>query len=668
MDKKSSPMDQYEERIRVLLGKLGFTKIKGGTNFTIGGNQIDACGICDNKLVIIECTTQRATIKAKIENWKGKQASIKKGLDFLEDYREYNNDSSLRFVIASKYSAIKQYEEVAKEGHSKVSLWGPEIVYYYEKLVRAIPSRAKYDVLADLGFEMQVSEALSIPAFKVVFNGIEMYSFFVTPSDLIKISFVARRESGKKDFYQRMIDPSRLKKISHFLERDGIFPTNIVIGINKKSTFQSVKLIQDNISFPHWLSFGILTFPKSYQSCWVIDGQHRLFSFDKGMKQKLSVLAFGNVDLSKQTKFFMDVNKEAKPISSMLIWDLVGDLRPQGEEGIISNAVKQTNMTPPFKNIISIPSVGSGKISLASFCDSLFKMGFARREIKTGKGVLYIKNPFFDNDHITFSKNIADSLTLLFGKIADLTTDTGYLNDFIFDNGGVSVFIQLYKTIICVEGKKINEAIFEKYFILIIDYLKTLGRNTVDDYKKNCASEGGKKLILNGFLKLLLDINPSIENYISEKVNLLDELIDLEVKVRNILEIEFKRGDFNKIKSYFDPTFVQYVQTNVRRKTSDEVHDFCNQLSLGQAHHMITRELWGRIFEKVFTRHESERLDINDLRFSNGILFKINFELAAKTRNDLAHRKGIGQTIKDKESILSFINQVKSIISSLYKI
>lgn len=664
MDKNISPADGYEERIRILLRKLGFTKVKGEKSFTIGGNQIDACGVYDNKLVIIECTTQIKTLRSKIETWKGKQASIRKGLDILEEYRKYNNDSSLRFVIASRYSAIKQYEEMAKEGQSKVSLWGPEIVYYYEKLAKAIPSRASYDVLADLGFEMKTNEMVTIPAFQVISKGVEMYSFFISPDDLIKISYVARRESGKKNFYQRMVDPSRLSDIYKFIKKGGIFPTNIVVGINGNSTFQCVK--PNNISFPNWLSFGVLTFPKSYQSCWVIDGQHRLFSFKKGMSQKLSVLAFGNIDLNKQTRFFVDVNKEAKPISSMLIWDLVGDLRPQSEEGIISNAVKQANTMLPLKGKISIPSVGSGKISLASFCDSLLRAGFARSEMKAKEEYL-VKNPFYDKDCATFSKNIADSLSLIFGKIEETIQDTSYLKDFIFGNGGVSVFVQFYKIIICLEGKKVNSAIFSKYFVPVIDYLKTQGTSVINDYRKKCASEGGKRLVLNDFLKLILDVNPNIEDYISEKVDLLDELIDLEVKTRNILEIELKRKDFSAIKKRFNQSIVQQIEASIKRKTQDEVSDFCNQLSLGQVQNFITRELWSDIFKYIFTRPESTKPDINELRFPNEILFKMIFEQAAKTRNDMAHR-GIVPTIKDKEALLSFIYQIKSIISSTYKI
>lgn len=667
MDEKISPADEYEERIRNLLKKLGFTKVKGGNNFIIGENQIDACGVCEDKLLIIECTTQRQTIRSKIETWKGKLSSIRKGLDSLGDYREYNKSSSLRFILASKYSAVNQYEEMAKEGNNKVFLWGPNSVYYYERLAKAIPFRAQYDVLADLGLEMSGDETLSIPAFRVVSNNIEMYNFFVAPDDLIKISYVARREAGKKDFYQRMIDPSRLTKISEFLESGGVFPTNIVIGINEEFKFKKA-VFNGFGQFPDWLSFGILTFPKSYQSCWIIDGQHRLFSFKKGMCQKLPVLAFGNIDLNKQTRFFLEVNKEAKPISSTLIWDLVGDLSPQSEDGIISNAVKITNTVLPFKGKISIPSVGSGKIHLATFCDSLMKSDFGSRDIKTGKGKLFVKNPFQDNNPNTFSKNIARSTSLFFEEIDNLINDKDYVRDFVFDNGGLSVLIYLYKIIICMEGKQANKNIVINYLSPIINHLSSLGKDGVGNYKKMCSSEGGKKLVVNDLLKLLVDVNPDICDYIEEKTDLFDELVDLETKLRKVAEIEFRRKNFKEIKSHINQSVIKQVEESIKRKTQDDVGDFCNQLTLGQLSDIITRELWKGIFKNVFVRPESDKAAINEPRFPNEEYFRVNLAIAVKTRNRLAHEKGYTLTIKDKELLLSFINQIKGLISFYYKI
>lgn len=651
MTNNISPSEKFENQVRNLLKDLGFTKVKGGPNFSIGDNQIDACGVCNNKMVIIECTTQRAHIRSKIENWKGKQASIRRGLDEFEEYREFNKVSRLAFVLASRYSIIDEYRDFARDS-PKVTLWDSRLISYYEKIAKAIPFRAKYDVLTELNFELEEDETVKIPAFRVKFDGTEMYNFFMSPDELIKISYVARRETGRRDFYQRIVEPSRLSKITRFLEKGGIFPTNIVVGINKKVEFKKIKTKkEDGEIFSKWLSFGKLRFPKSYQSCWIIDGQHRLFSFKKGMKQKLSVLAFDNINLSKQTSFFVQINKYAKPISSRLLWDLEGDLRPESKEGIISNAVKIINTQNPYVRKISIPSVGSGPISIATFCTSLMKSGFAEKQIKTGKAKYVVNNPFFSQDYSEFSENIAKSISLYFKSIVDLVDPKkDYVKEFIFHNGGVSVLIYLYKILICIEGKKASREMVSKYLTPIIDYLGLHGKTLINDYKKKCSSEGGKKLVLSDFLKLLVEVNEDISDYIEEKEELRDRLIELESRLRKVIEIEFQKRGFDWVKKHINGELIKRVRKNIRVHTDNKISDFCNELTMGQSSVIITKDLWNKIFKSVFVRDENLAA-VGDLRFPNEDLFRANWNTMVSARNQLLHDRQYVFTAKDKESL-----------------
>jgi len=53
----------------------------------------------------------------------------------------------------------------------------------------------------------------------------------------------------------------------------------------------------------------------SYKSAWIIDGQHRLFSYSghpKASKGLLSVLAFEGLPPSKQAELFIDINAKAE--------------------------------------------------------------------------------------------------------------------------------------------------------------------------------------------------------------------------------------------------------------------------------------------------------------------------------------------------------------------
>ena len=149
----------------------------------------------------------------------------------------------------------------------------------------------------------------------------------------------ARRETGRRDYYQRMLKRSRLANIKKFIQDGEIFPNNVVVAFDESPQFHQVTNEQDNF-LPEWLEFGELTFPKSYRSCWIIDGQHRLYSFgavDPNPKsQKLAVFAFDQLSESRQAKFFIDINKEQKPVSPDLIWDLEGDMRSDTDRGLIA--------------------------------------------------------------------------------------------------------------------------------------------------------------------------------------------------------------------------------------------------------------------------------------------------------------------------------------------
>ena len=67
-------------------------------------------------------------------------------------------------------------------------------------------------------------------------GGHNCYTFSVSPDYLLKISYVSHRLKGRAsdvDTYQRMMAKSRLNKIRDYINQDGIFPTNIVINLEK---------------------------------------------------------------------------------------------------------------------------------------------------------------------------------------------------------------------------------------------------------------------------------------------------------------------------------------------------------------------------------------------------------------------------------------------------
>src|SRR5207249_2838164 len=210
------------------------------------------------------------------------------------------------------------------------------------------------------------------------------------PEYLLKIAFVSHRAKGKPsdvDAYQRMISKSRLKKIRDYISRDGVFPKNIVLNIEKSKYVRFDQGKQDGDK--EGAKFGWLTLTPSYRSAWVIDGQHRLYAYSghpRAAKSYLSVLAFESLPADKQAKYFIDINHEQKSVKRSLLDELWAELHWDSDDvetrvrAVISKAVQTlgTQRDSPFSNRILL---SDGKktdvrcISLTSLLDALNKPG-----------------------------------------------------------------------------------------------------------------------------------------------------------------------------------------------------------------------------------------------------------------------------------------------------
>jgi hypothetical protein len=111
-----------------------------------------------------------------------------------------------------------------------------------------------------------------------------------------------------------------------------------------------------------------------YSSIWIIDGQHRLYGFcrtkDAEKRKNFELVCVGLKCISKeeQGKIFVDVNKEAKPITTELLYDLYEIL---GIKDRRVEIVKELAKTKIFKNKIKTPRTKGAPIGLTTFVDSV---------------------------------------------------------------------------------------------------------------------------------------------------------------------------------------------------------------------------------------------------------------------------------------------------------
>src|SRR5437879_5734530 len=125
--------------------------------------------------------------------------------------------------------------------------------------------------------------------------------------------------------YQRTLKEHRMINISNNIKkREGLsFPNSILINVPDMT---------DNILPPEKCPKVVkIQFPLSYNTCRIIDGQHRLLGFSVVSSEiqkmySMPVIALQDYDRKKEIKTFVDINSKQQRIDGNLILLLKADL------------------------------------------------------------------------------------------------------------------------------------------------------------------------------------------------------------------------------------------------------------------------------------------------------------------------------------------------------
>ena len=353
-----------EDRVWSLLYKMGFTHLSdsGGATLVLNPkvtssprNQIDVVGLDDEVALAVECKTVHNRKKsAHFQKDIAKHALIRQR--FAQAiHRQFALPHKRVPVLAIfTWDLVLTENDIQRAQQEKIALLNEEDLNYYEQLVDHLGPATMYQLFSDMlpGRRVHGLE-LSVPALRAKMGKYTCYTFAIAPEYLLKISYVAHRAKGKAtdiNTYQRMVKRSRLKKIRDYISDNGLFPTNIVINIEKRNALRFDKAAG---SSPHGAEYGTLHLKPTYRGAWVIDGQHRLFAYSGHSRAKtsyLNVLAFAGLDASQQAQFFIDINHEQKSVKRGLLHELFSELNWDAEDdskrvgAIVSKAIHVLNV------------------------------------------------------------------------------------------------------------------------------------------------------------------------------------------------------------------------------------------------------------------------------------------------------------------------------------
>ncbi|SFU83451.1 DGQHR domain-containing protein [Pseudomonas sp. OV546] len=476
-------------------------------------------------------------------------------------------------------------EDREKAKLSNVSLFDEQDLDYYEKLVAHIGLAAKYQFFADMLPGKSIPGlTIKVPAVKTRMGKQVCYTFPISPEYLLKISYVSHRSKGKASdvhTYQRMLAKGRLNKIREYISDQGIFPTNIVVNIDKKYTsFEKIK--QETIKEESDASgvLGWLSLRPAYKSAWIIDGQHRLYAYsghEYARTGHLSVLAFEGISPSSQAKLFVDINAKQKSVKPSLLQELFAELHWDAEspsvrvQAIISKSVQtlDADKDSPFLN--RVQAADSTKdvrrcISLASLYRAIDKQSFFI--YKEERNTVIEGGPFWAGSNEKTLARTVSIIKLWFNEIRQSASDWWDLGSAegggLSMNDSVTACLMILKSVILhieLTEKKLCRlevgqisALLRPYAQVLGSYLASLTLEERKRYRDLRGAQGQSARSRRGqqALKLIYpDFNPAgLEEYLNrekEQTNIQAKVvidrIEIMIKELVIQELRQEFGD-----------------------------------------------------------------------------------------------------------------------------
>lgn len=620
---------QFEEKIKQFLQDLEFNDVDGARDdFRINGIQVDVCGGWENALLVIECKTKQRlgqkSIRSAINEFRGKISLLQAG---FKEHPKYSKYTFFKYIIVTKNIMVRRADYEFANQQPDIYIWNDDFLEYYSNLYSYIKPYAKYDLLGEMRIKPVVQRPITVPAFQVKFGNVNVYNFVMNPRHLLEIASVARRELRQERYYQRIIDKKRLVRIAEYVKDGGTFPNNIIISFREDLNVKFHREKGPNYSNTDWPYFGIaygtLEFPKDYRSCWIIDGQHRLYAFinvENKINFNMPITAFEHLDMEEQCRFFLDINKNQKPVDPDLLWDLNGDMIPSEEDGIISMVAKSLNSAgnSPLLHKIYYPSIGikkkAEKIKISALCIAIKKKRIVREVT-----VQNLKNPLYDQVSSNCVKKVGFSLSKYFDVLKANFLNNWELESkgFILTNGGIAVFIGLFEKILSrvmqKEGRQPTREHFEFYTTPLKTILGSADTAELARLRVGCASEGGRSQLLYDFVSIIrAETRDDSFGGESETTKLKDEFVTLEEDLKHLIKKKLYDSE-NKdwFKDAVDSSTYGRALNTMKKNGITDMGKIHLQIGLGDCFSIMRR--YEDLFYPVF---------INEDTFSNKTIFE----------------------------------------------
>lgn len=411
----------FENKIWCLMYDLGFRMLNKNDKFILpygtNGNesqQIDVVAINDDVVILIECKSSKKLVKKDhrpyIDTLQKKISGFKQSINELVGPRK------VKFIFATNNQDLGK-TNIDILSNSNAFYLNNSGQNYLRSLIESYKSSAHYQFMSMIfKGEILKKDKIRIPAIKGKMGGNTYYMFSIEPEFLLKIGFVLHRvKANEEDFptYQRLLDKKRIKSLSEFINSGGYFPNSVIINFETKKQKGPRRLEweksgqkDDSVS-----DHGILKIPNSYGIAYIIDGQHRVYGYSYAeseykSSQTIPVVAFENLEKTRQLEMFMEINENQKAISRDLKETLKEDLYWTEEKVSLKMQALMSGINNYLGSdngyqISRFLSIGEDKkeITMGTVIDGIKDSGFLPS---------VVKGEMIDNDGVIYKIGVQD--------------------------------------------------------------------------------------------------------------------------------------------------------------------------------------------------------------------------------------------------------------------
>jgi DNA sulfur modification protein DndB len=371
--------ENLENRFWSILYRFGYPELNSGRKFKIvvgkGADatekQIDVFAKDDETVIVAECKacefpTKRSLLK-DINEFNG----LKKGIsDAIRSH--YGSDFKPKIIWCFVTQNIRwSNEDLRRAREHNIHVIKDMELLYFEEFSKKIGTAARFQFHAEYlaGQKVPALSGRKVPAIKTKLGGKTAYLFSALTKDVLRIAFVNHRDlrdAASAPSYQRIVKPARLRQIGEFLDEKGFFPNTILLNFHKSPLFEQKAKDEDS-----GVAFGSLILPDQYKSCWVIDGQHRLYGTaftSSEYKVPLFFVGFDKVSASEEANIFVEINAKQATVPATLLSALDGEVKWDSDDpkerlsAIASRAVDLLNTSGggPLEGKVVSPGITPG--------------------------------------------------------------------------------------------------------------------------------------------------------------------------------------------------------------------------------------------------------------------------------------------------------------------